>query len=345
MSALQTTWFFLIGVLLIGYAVLDGFDLGVGIWHLFAKNDGERRVLLNSIGPVWDGNEVWLLTGGGALFAAFPPVYATVFSGFYLALMLLLLGLILRAVSLEFRSKVEGPRWRTTWDVVFSISSAVAALLLGVALGNVLRGIPIDDRGNSTVTFLGLLNPYALVVGLMGLAMIATHGAVYVTLKAEDDLAARARRWALGAWALYLALYLAATAYTLVGQPHLVGSYADAPALFAVPALALAAIVAIPVLLRRGGGGAGGRGKRAFVASSLSIAALMATAGLSLYPTIVPALGAPARSLTIENSSSSQYTLTVMLVVALVGMPLVLGYTVFVYRTFRGKVRLDDHSY
>ena len=178
MTTYQIIWFILVGVLLGGYALLDGFDLGVGFWHLFTKGDRARRIALTSIGPVWDGNEVWLLTGGGALFAAFPPVYATVFSGFYLAMMLVVISLIFRAVALEFRSKVEDERWRKAWDVAFSLGSILAALLFGVAVGNVLRGVPLDGEGNFTGTFFGLLNPYSLVFGLLSVAMVATHGAL-----------------------------------------------------------------------------------------------------------------------------------------------------------------------
>jgi cytochrome bd ubiquinol oxidase subunit II len=339
MSALQTAWFFLVGVLLIGYAVLDGFDLGVGFWHLLAKQDRDRRVLLNAIGPVWDGNEVWLLTGGGAIFAAFPPVYATVFSGFYLALMLLLLVLILRAVSLEFRSKVASPGWRAAWDAAFSVSSVVATLLLGVAFGNILRGIPLDAAGNYTGGFFDLLNPYALVVGLTAVAVIAMHGALYIALKAPGKLSDQARGWARKTWGVVFVLYAAATVSTVGFQPHLVTSYFSTPVFFVAPLVALVALVLVFPFV------SSGATLRAFVASSVAIGGLIASAGLSLYPTIVPALNDPTLSLTIRNSSSSQNTLTAMLVIALVGMPIVLGYTVYIYRTFKGKVQLDDHSY
>jgi len=175
---LQVTWFLLIGVLLTGFAILDGFDLGVGVWHLRARGDRERRTLLNAVGPVWDGNEVWLLTAGGALFAAFPPVYASVFSGFYMALMLLLLALIFRAVSMEFRGKVESDGWRRFWDLGFGLGSALPAILFGVAVGNIMRGIPLDADGNFTGTFFSLLHPYALATGLLSLAAFVCHGAI-----------------------------------------------------------------------------------------------------------------------------------------------------------------------
>jgi len=339
MSALQIIWFALIAVLLIGYAILDGFDLGVGVWHLFVKGEDDRRSMLNAIGPVWDGNEVWLLTGGGALFAAFPPVYATVFSAFYLALVLVLMGLIFRAVSMEFRSKVDSPTWKTAWDVAFSIGSLLPALLFGVALGNVMRGLPIDADGNYTGTFIGLLNPWSLAVGVTGLAMIAMHGALYMSLKAEGDLEVRARKWALGAWGGYALLFVALTVWTWAAHPLLTENYLAMPAFFLAPAIALAGIASVPVLLR----------KRAifpaFLASSVSIAGIMLTAGLALFPNLVPALGDPELSLTIWDSSSTQRTLTVMLVLAVIGVPAVLAYTVYVYRTFRGKVRREDHVY
>jgi len=177
MSFLQVAWYFLIGLFLLVYAILDGFDLGVGFWYLFAKKEDHRRLLLNAIGPVWDGNEVWLLTGGAAIFAAFPQIYATVFSGFYLALMLVIFGLIFRAVSIEFRDKGESPGWRNFWGAAFGIGSILAALLFGVAVGNILRGLPLDEHGNFTGTFFTLLNPYALLIGLLGFVMFATHGA------------------------------------------------------------------------------------------------------------------------------------------------------------------------
>jgi cytochrome d ubiquinol oxidase subunit II len=339
MSGLQTAWFFLVGVLLIGYAILDGFDLGVGFWHLRVKADRDRRVLLNAIGPVWDGNEVWLLTGGGAIFAAFPPVYATVFSGFYLALMLLLVALILRAVSLEFRSKVASAGWRTGWDAAFSVSSMVATLLLGVAFGNILRGIPLDAEGNYTGGFFDLLNPYALVVGLTTVAVVAMHGALYIALKAPGEVSEQAQGWARKTWVAVFVLYAAATVWTIGFQPHLVASYLATPVLLVAPLVALVALVLVFPLVSRGST------LQAFVSSSVAIGGLLASAGLSLYPTIVPALNDPALSLTISNSSSSQNTLTAMLIIALVGMPIVLGYTVFIYRTFKGKVQLDEHSY
>ena len=190
---LNTIWFFLVGVLLAGYAVLDGFDLGIGALHLFVRSDHDRRIMLNSIGPIWDGNEVWLVTGGGALFAAFPEVYATAFSGFYMALMLLLFGLIFRAVAIDFRSKQPMGWWRQTWDVSFAVSSTLSALLIGVALGNIAWGIPLDGSHEYAGSFWDLLHPYALVVGVTTVALFMMHGAIYGVLKTEGDLQARLR--------------------------------------------------------------------------------------------------------------------------------------------------------
>lgn len=335
MSILQTIWFGLIALLFAGYAVLDGFDLGVGMWHLFTRGERERRTLLNAIAPFWDGNEVWLLTAGGALFAAFPPVYASVFSGFYLALMLLLLALIVRAVAIEFRAHETSPAAWLRWDAAFALGSLVAVLLLGVALGNILRGIPLDAGGNYTGGFFGLLNPFALAVGVLNLAMIATHGALYLVVKTEGPLAERARGWAKIAWIAYLPL-AAMTVFAAFRYGHLQVNYLAHPVLWAVPALGLIAIILAGVW-----NGAGQPG-RAFAASAAGIVLLLASAAAALFPTLVPALGHPAWSLTAHNASSTALTLKTMLIMAVSGMVLVLGYTVWVYRTFRGKARWDE---
>lgn len=338
MTGLQVIWFFLVGVLFVGYAVLDGFDLGVGVWHLGAKGDDERRAMLNAVGPVWDGNEVWLLTAAGALFGAFPPVYASVFSGFYLALMLVLLVLMARAISFEFRSQHESSRWRSTWDVVFSVSSTVVTLLFGVALGNILRGIPLDPSGNYTGSFWMLLNPYALMIGVLGLAMLAFHGALYMVIKGSGDLEERARGWAGAAGYAYLALCVVAMAVTMVTQAHLLENYRQVVVLWAIPLLVLACIAAAIVFHRRGETG------RAFLSSSLSIAAIWGLVGAGLFPRLVPALGAPELSLTIVNASSGHLTLKAMFIIALVGMPVVIGYTTWVYWAFKGKVDISQES-
>ena len=336
---LQIAWFLLIGVLLTGYAILDGFDLGVGIWYLFAKKDRDRRLLLRAIGPVWDANEVWLLTGGGALFAAFPDVYATVFSGLYLALMLLLFALIFRAVATKFRTEADWPAWRSVWDVAFAVGSALPALLLGVALGNMLNGLPLDETKNYDGTFFNLLNPYSLLIGLVGFAMIATHGALFIVLKSDGELRERARRWAASAWLAYLALFLVAGAVTLLTKPQLLTNHKGVSILWVVPVAMLVAIGLIGLFNHLG------RARMAFVGSALSIAGMMGMAGASLYPNLVPASNLPERSLTIFNASSSALTLKAMLIVSLVGMPIVLAYTIWLYRVFAGKPVLEEEGY
>jgi cytochrome d ubiquinol oxidase subunit II len=338
MLPLETVWFVLIGVLLVGYAILDGFDLGVGMLHRFvAREDAERRQVINSVGPVWDGNEVWLLTGGGAIFAAFPKVYATVFSGLYLALMLLLAALILRAVSLEFRGKVSSAGWRGTWDTVFAVSSFLPSLLFGVALGNILRGLPLDGEQEFAGTFLGLLNPFALVVGLMAVAMLLVQGAAWLNLKTEGPVRERARSWARGAWLAFVLLWVVATLVSRVAAPHLWDAFTR-PAAWLLPGLFVISAIGFRTLLESS------RPGLAFLSSSLAIATLWGIVGLALYPNLVPALGG-GEPLTVTNASSSPLALWVMLVVALIGMPLVIGYTIYIYSRFKGPVRLDEHSY
>jgi cytochrome d ubiquinol oxidase subunit II len=336
---LNMIWFVLVGVLIIGYAILDGFDLGVGVLHLFARTDNERRMHLNAIGPVWDGNEVWLLTGGGALFAAFPVVYATVFSGYYLALMLLLTALIFRAVSIEFRSKVESPRWREFWDWGFGLGSILPAILFGVAFGNVLHGVPIDAHHMWTGSFLGLLNPYAVLIGVLSLALFTMHGAIYLAMKTEGALRDRVAAWISKTWMATMGLYALATIATIFIAPFLFAGVLKNPLFWVVFLLLLAAGMLIPVAAKAQKFG------RAFIASSVLIACMIGLSALSLFPRLVPSSTDINFSLTIYNASSSQMTLSTMLVIALIGVPLVLIYTILIYRVFKGKVVLTGDSY
>ena len=336
---LNSVWFMLVGLLLTGYAILDGFDLGVGALHLFTSKDEDRRIFLNAIGPVWDGNEVWLVTGGGALFAAFPHVYATVFSGFYLALMLLLVMLIFRAVAIEFRSRQPMAWWRRTWDVSFSIASTVSSLLLGVALGNIAWGVPLRPDHEFAGTFLGLLNPYSLMVGLTTVALFTMHGAIYIVMKTQGELHDKVRGWINNTIILFVICYVITTVATLLYVPHMVTTLKAHPALFGVPLLNMLAIANIPREIHHG------RDFYAFLSSCASMAALMALFGIGMFPEIVAASNDPAFSLTIYNAASSEKTLGIMLVIAIIGVPLVLAYTASIYWVFRGKVRLDRSSY
>ncbi len=336
---LNTVWFLLVGVLFTGYAMLDGFDLGVGSLHLLTKTDEHRRILLNSIGPVWDGNEVWLVTGGGALFAAFPLVYSTVFSGFYLAFMLLLFALIFRAVAIEFRSKRSSPLWRKAWDICFALGSIVAAILVGVALGNIALGIPLAGDFEYQGTFLGLLRPYPLLVGVASLLLFVMHGAIYLHMKTEGDLHDQVRRWVKPAVAAFAVAYVAVTAVTVMALPHMTDTIRAAPYLLILPLANILAIANIPREL------ASERPFRAFLSSCAALVALMALFGIGMYPLMVYSNPSPENSLTIYNAASSQSTLTIMLIIAAIGVPLVLAYTAGIYWVFKGKVVLDENSY
>jgi cytochrome d ubiquinol oxidase subunit II len=339
-QTLCVIWFALEGALLAGYAILDGFDLGVGILHPFVPTDDtERRIAINSIGPLWDGNEVWLVTFGGALFAAFPAAYATVFSGFYTAFMLLLFALIFRAVSMEFRSKVEHERWRRFWDWGFFGGSSLATLLFGVAVGNAMIGIPLDEAGNFTGTLLDQLRPYPLLVGLMTVALFALHGGLFLYLKTEGDFQERLRDWMWRSFGLFLVGYMLTTIYTVALVPRATANFERFPVAAVVVVINVLAVANIPRCLHWGWPG------KAFASSCTVIATLVMLFGLALYPNLVTASNDPASSITIFNAASSPKTLGIMLLIACIGMPFVLAYTAIIYWTFRGKVRLDESSY
>lgn len=329
MSALQVAWFALIGILLAGYVILDGYDLGVGFWHLLSRSETERKALRRSIAPYWDANEVWLITAGGALFAAFPMVYATVFSGFYLPLMLVVFALIFRAVSIEFVEHATSPGTKRAWEIAFGLGSVLPALLFGVAMGNILRGLPLDASGNYTGTFFDLLNPYSLLIGVAGFALFAMHGALFVQLGSDRGLAAKAKKWALWSWAFYLVLLATCHIATSSAAGGLVANIAKTPVLWSLYPLVLISTVGVGVL------NGAGRVRQAFVCSCASIVLLIFTLAAALFPNLVPALD-NGKSLTLANSSSSPLTLAIMLGVALVGMVVVLGYTIWVRLAFRG---------
>ena len=338
MTFFQVLWFFLIFVLIAGYFVLDGFDLGAGVLYPFvAKGEHDKAVVRRSIGPVWDGNEVWLLTAGGALFAAFPPAYATTFSGFYLAVMLVLFGLIVRAVSVEFRG--HDPQWARAWDACFFVGSLLPELLLGVAVGNIYAGIPMDAAGNyAGLPLIGLVTPFTLLTGLLGLAMFLAAGAAWIALKAPkpSDLQARAARLRLPLQVVAVVLFVAVSLYGHFGiQP------AMDPALGAlrwVFALVFVAGIAASVLLARRDGDKG-----AFVAQSASAVALVGLLATSMFPNLVVAsAGSVGANITLASAASSELSLMWMTIITCIGLPLVLVYHVIVYRTFRGRVSDED---
>ena len=336
---LQWLWFVLVGVLLTGYAVLDGFDLGAGVLYPFiARNDAEKALIRGSIGPVWDGNEVWLLTGGGALFAAFPAVYASTFSGFYLAIMLVLFGLILRAVSIEYRGRDEG--FKTMWDAAFFVGSLLPALLVGVAVGNVIRGIPLDAHGDYTGTFFQLLNWYSLLIGLLGLCAIVTHGAAWLAMKLDGPIQERAIKVRGMSQIVCVVLFVLATVATLSQAPRATDN------VFGAWYGWLAVIIVLGAVVWGRWGMLKGDHRTAFLGTALTIIGVGGIFAVSNYPDMVPARGTPAAtSLTVANSASGNTTLTAMLIITLIGFPIVIGYMIFAYRTFRGKAQQAHSDY
>jgi cytochrome bd ubiquinol oxidase subunit II len=337
---LNTIWFIFVGALLTGYALLDGFDLGTGPLLLCAREDRDRRIFLNAIGPIWNGNEVWLVTGGGALFAAFPNAYATVFSGFYDAFMLLLFALIFRAAAIEFRSQRREARWRATWDVAFALSSLISALLIGVAIGNIVWGIPLDDKHDFQGNLFTLLHPYALLVGVTAVALMIMHGNLYLILKTEGALQRQLVRWTKRTVPAYLACFVTLDLVTVITCPHLHAVLHRRAGLLGLIALAAVLVTFnIPREIRRGHEG------RAFLSSCLSIVALMLLFAATVYPNLVISRPDLANSLDIHNSSSTDKSLSFMLGVVLIGVPAVLAYTISIYYVFRGKVTLTEESY
>ncbi|WP_423917506.1 cytochrome d ubiquinol oxidase subunit II [Frigoribacterium sp. 2-23] len=322
---LPTLWFFIIGFFFVGYFVLDGFDFGVGMSLPFlGKDDTDRRVLINTIGPVWDLNETWVIVAGAALFAAFPEWYATMFSGFYLALLLILLALIARGVSFEYRHQRPEVRWKRRFDLMITIGSAVPALLWGVAFANVVRGVPLDANFNYTGTFFDLLNPYALLGGVTTLLLFFTHGVVFVSLKTEGEIRERARRLAVRSG--IVTIVVAAGFLTITTLMH--GTLASG---LLSAAAAVALIVSFVANLR-------GREGVAFGFMAVTIGLAVASLFAALFPAVMPASNDPAHSLTIANASSSTYTLQVMTWVALVFVPLILLYQGFTYWVFRKRI-------
>jgi cytochrome d ubiquinol oxidase subunit II len=334
-----TLWFLIVGALFSGYAILDGFDLGAGAWHLFFKDDQSRRIALNAVGPVWDGNEVWLVIGGGALFAGFPEAYATLFSAMYIPFILFLGFLIFRAVSIEFRGKEPMQWWRNTWDLCYSISSGMLALMLGVVLGNVLIGINMNEQYVFTGNWLVFLNPYALLVGLTTLALFMVHGAIYLTMKTEGKLFEQVARLLRRSILFFVITFILVTVISVVYFPHLTDRFISNPILFIVPVLAFLSMANIPRLASKG------KYLRSFIFSALSVSFLLILVAIELYPILILDRGNIENSMSIYDAASSGKALGIMLTIAAIGFPLVIAYTVFVYRTFWGKVKLDDTSY
>ena len=370
---LKLIWWLLIGVLLIGFAIMDGHDMGVGTLLPFAgKGDEERRVIINTVGPHWDGNQVWFITGGGAIFAAWPIVYATSFSGFYWAMLAVLWALFFRPVGFDYRSKIHNPTWRKTWDWGLFVGGAVPPLIFGVAFGNLLQGVPFHFDSllvpYYTGSFWALLNPFALLCGVVSSAMITLHGAVYLMHRTEADIQRRSRNAALiagtvmlagftlaGVWMQWIPGYAITSAIDPAALPNplakevvreagaWMNNYRNMPLTLLVPLLAYVAGAATLWLAARG------RTLAAFVTSSFAITGVIGTAGVSMFPFVMPSSSVPGASLTVWDAASSHLTLTIMFWATLIFMPIIVAYTSWAYKVMAGKVttayiRENEHS-
>ena len=346
---METFWFVAVAFMIAMYVLLDGFDLGAGAIHPFvARNDDERRMIIRAIGPVWDGNEVWLIAAGGTLFFAFPQLYASSFSGFYLPLIMVLWLLMIRGLSIELRSHLKDPLWASFWDAAFFFGSALLVIFFGAALGNVVRGVPVAEDGyffqplwtnfSPTNPNPGILDWYTILTGLLALSTLVAHGANFVAVKTEHELNTRARRFARVGWIATILLTTLTTVSTFYLRPAMLSDFAERPWGVVLPALALGGLASMGYFNYKG------RDKAAFLSSSAYILGMLTSTVFAVYPEVLPAVD-PANSLTIYNASGSPYGLGVGLVWWSIGMVLAAVYFVLIYRLFRGKVRLEDEGY
>jgi len=332
-------WFLVFGAVISGYAILDGFDLGAGALHLFLKKEQSRRIALNAIGPLWDGNEVWLVIGGGALFAGFPVAYAAIFSAFYVPFMIFMMGIIFRAVAIEFRSKEQMAWWRRTWDIAYCVSCIVIALSLGLMLGNVAYGLPLNEHKEFAGNSYSFFHPFTILVSITTLALFMTHGALFLTMKTENRLYAKLHILANNFTVFFVLSFVFTTLYTLLYVPHLSDYFKSHPAIFIIPIIMILAIANIPRQVKKG------KFRYAFISSSITIALLLIMVAIEVFPNLLYSVSAPQNSITIHNAASSAKTMKILLIIALIGTPLVAIYTSFVFWTFKGKVKLDEASY
>ena len=332
-------WFLVFGAVISGYAILDGFDLGAGSLHLFLRKEESRRIAMNAIGPIWDGNEVWLVIGGGALFAGFPVAYAAIFSAFYVPFMIFLVGLIFRAVSIEVRSKEPWPLWRRCWDIVYCFASVVISLSLGLMLGNVVEGLPLNANREFDGDLLSFFNPFAIMVSITTLALFMMHGAIFLTMKTENRLFVKLHVLANNFIVFFVVSFVITTLYTLLYIPHLSDFFKSRPGWFAIPLLMILTIANIPRQVKVG------KYRYAFASSAVTIALLLIMVALEVFPYLLYSPQHPENSISVYNAASSTRTMKILLVMALIGTPLVGIYTSFVFWTFKGKVKLDEMSY
>lgn len=335
-----TLWYLVVGLLFSGYAVLEGFDYGAGSWHLFFKKDLSRRIAINAIGPLWDANQVWLIIGGGALFAGFPVMYATMLSAMYIPFMLFLMLLVLRSTAIKFRSSEEMPWWRKTWDIIYFGSNVLIAFLLGVVLGNVLQGFDIGSnfsyQGGIFFTF---LSPYAIMTGFTTLSLFMTQGAIFLLLKTEGRLHTRLTFLLKNGMLFFVSSFAVTSVYTLLYLPGVIDKFKEYPVFFILPLLAFLAVANVPRLVSKK------KYAQALVFSSLTMSFLLMLVAFQLYPVLLPSTIDPIYSVTIYNAASSQKSLGIMLTMVVIGAPILVGYLLFLYKTFNGKVMLDDTSY
>jgi cytochrome d ubiquinol oxidase subunit II len=345
----ETIWFIFVALMIAMYVLLDGFDLGAGAIHLIAaREDRERRTIFRAIGPVWDGNEVWLIAGGGTLFFAFPVLYASSFSGFYLPLIIVLWLLMLRGISIELRGHIGDPMWTSFWDAVFFLSSSLLTIFFGAALGNVVRGVPLDADGyffqplwtdfNPFSDTPGILDPYTVLIGLLALATLIVHGSNFIALKTDGDLNARSRKISRRFTYATAALTVLATAFTFWVSPWMLESFNERPYGYVLPLIAIGGLVGMLLFNLRDDD------RGAFLSSGAYIIGMLTSTVFGVYPKVLPAVD-PANSLTIYNASASQYGMAVGLVWWSIGMVLAAVYFVVIYRLFRGKVSLEDEGY
>jgi cytochrome bd ubiquinol oxidase subunit II len=342
-------WFWLVAVMMVAYVVLDGFDLGVGILYPFlGRSEKDRQIMLRAIGPVWDGNEVWLLAGGGTLYFAFPLLYASAFSGFYLALMIVLWLLIMRGASIELRMQIDSGVWRSFFDGLFFFSSALLAIFFGAALANVIRGVPLAEDGNFFLPLWtnwrvsdqpGILDWYTVIGGVVALIALGVHGALYLAVKTEGDLQQRTRLLVKRIWIALLAVTAVSLPATMIARPDSLANYRTYPVAFAVPLLVLVALFGVIQFSRQGAD------HKAFACSCAYLAAMLVGAAVGLYPRLLPSSVDPAHDITIQNALSGEYALRVGLAWWVLGMILAFVYFFIVYRMFRGKVSLEDSGY
>ncbi len=335
-----TLWYLVVGLLFSGYAILEGFDYGAGAWHLFFKKDLSRRIAINAIGPLWDANQVWLVIGGGALFAGFPVMYATMLSAMYIPFMLFLVLLVLRSSAIKFRSAEEMKWWRKTWDITYFVSNTLIAFLLGVVLGNILQGFELGENFSyKGGVFFAFLSPYAIMAGFTTLSLFMTQGAIFLLLKTEGRLHARLTFLLKKGMIFFISSFAITSLYTLIFLPGVTDKFKEQPLFFILPILAFLAVANVPRLVSKK------KYSHALVFSSLTMSFLLMLVAFQLYPVLLPSTIDPSYSVTIYNAASSQKSLGIMLTMVVIGAPLLMGYLIFLYKTFSGKVQLDDTSY